>query len=116
MSYYIIKLIITTLLIVLISEISKRSSFIGAILASAPLVSVLAMMWLYIDTRDALKITALSNSIFWLVLASLPLFLVLPLLLKAGVNFYLSMAMSISLTVLCYWLMVTVLDHFGVKL
>lgn len=116
MSYYLVKLIITTLLIVLISEVSKRSSFIGAILASAPLVSVLAMMWLYIDTGDASKISALSTSIFWLVLASLALFSALPLLLRAGVNFYPSMGISIGITVLCYWLMVTLLGHFGVRL
>ena len=116
MSYYIIKLIITTLLIVLISEVSKRSSFIGALLASAPLVSVLGMMWLYIDTRDASKVSALSSSIFWLALASLALFITLPLLLKSGVNFYLSMGISIGVTVLCYWVMVTLLGHYGVKL
>ena len=88
----------------------------GAILASAPLVSVLAMMWLYIDTKDVSKITALSSSIFWLVLASLALFIALPLLLKAGVNFYLSMGVSIGVTVFCYWLTVTLLGHYGVKL
>ena len=99
---------------VLISEVSKRSSFLGAILASAPLISVLAMMWVYLDTRDVLKIAALSSSIFWLVLASLALFIALPLLLKAGVNFYLSMGMSIGVTVFCYWLMLA--SHYEIKL
>jgi hypothetical protein len=116
MTYYTLKVLITTLLIVIISEISKRSTFIGAILASVPLVSVLAMMWLYIDTKDISKVSTLSSSIFWLVLPSLSLFLLLPILLKQGINFCLSIILSIGVTVLCYWLMITVLSHFGVKL
>jgi hypothetical protein len=115
-TYYILKIVITTLLIVLISEVSKRSSFIGAILASIPLVSILAMIWLYVDTKDVIKISELSFSIFWLVLPSLTLFLTLPLLLKQDVNFYWSIAASIGFTVLCYWLMISVLNYFGVKL
>ena len=112
MTYYMLKITVTALLIVLISEIAKRSSFIGAILASIPLISVLAMFWLYIDTKDISKVSTLSSSVFWLILPSLSLFLVLPLLLKQGVNFYLSMLISIGLTVFSYWLMLSVLNHF----
>ncbi len=116
MTYYLVKIVITTILIVLISEIAKRSTFVGAILASVPLVSVLAMIWLYIDTKDVTKVSSLSVSVFWLVIPSLALFLALPLLLKQGLNFYLSISISIGLTVGCYWIMVSALDHFGVKL
>ena len=68
MIYYIAKISITVLLIIAISEISKRSTLIGAILASVPLVSVLAIIWLYVDTNDVQKVAALSTSIFsgWL--------------------------------------------------
>lgn len=116
MSYYLVKIAITTILIVAISEIAKRSSFVGALLASIPLVSVLAMMWLYIDTKDASKVSELAISVFWLVLPSLALFVTLPILLKQGVNFYLSMSVSIAVTIMCYWLMVNLLNHFGIKL
>ncbi|MCI0401025.1 MAG: DUF3147 family protein [Gammaproteobacteria bacterium] len=116
MVYYVIKLVITAVLIVLISEISKRSSFVGAILASVPLVSVLAMLWLYIETKDAEKISVLATSIFWLVIPSLALFITLPLLLKQSVNFYLSLGMSIAITAGCYFIMVAVLNRYGVKL
>ncbi len=116
MTYTIIKIAITTILIVAIAEISKRSSFIGAILASVPLVSVLAMVWLYQDTKDINKISELSTGIFWLVLPSLALFISLPLLLKQGVNFYLSLVISIGITATCYYLMVIVLEYFGIKL
>jgi hypothetical protein len=116
MVYYLIKIAVTTVLIVSISEIAKRSSFAGAILASIPLISVLAMFWLYIDTKDITKVSALATSIFWLVLPSLALFVTLPLLLKQGLHFYLSIGLSTGLTVGCYWLMITALDHYGIKL
>ena len=114
--YYIIKIIITTLLIVFVSEIAKQSSLIAAVLASIPLVSVLAMIWLYIDTKDLTKIINLSNSIFWFVLPSLTLFITLPLLLKQGYHFYISISISIFITVLFYWLMVSVLHYYGIEL
>jgi hypothetical protein len=116
MTYYITKLAITAVLIVVISEISRRSSLIAAILASIPLVSVLAMVWLYIDTHDVEKISSLATSIFWLVIPSLALFVSLPLLLKNGINFYLSMGISIAITVGCYFLMITTLEYYGIKL
>lgn len=116
MAYYIVKIIITTILIVAISEIAKRSSLAGAILASIPLVSVLAIFWLYIDTKDVSKISALSSSVFWLVLPSLAFFVTLPILLKQGINFYISISVSTGITIGCYFCMLATLDHYGVKL
>lgn len=116
MAYYLTKVAVTAILVVLISEIAKRSSFIGAILASIPLTSVLAMLWLYVDTGDIDKVSQLATSVFWLVLPSLALFIALPLLLSKGLNFYLSLALSIGVTAVCYWLMVLVLGQFGLKL
>jgi hypothetical protein len=116
LGYYLVKIVVTTILIVAISEIAKRSSLVGAILASVPLVSVLAMIWLYIDTKDVNKVSALASSVFWLVLPSLALFLVLPQLLKYGLNFYLSLGVSVAITVVCYFLMVLALNNYGVKL
>ena len=116
MAYYLVKIAITTLLIVAIAEIAKRSSFTGALLASVPLISVLAMIWLYVDTKDVAKVSALATSVFWLVLPSLVLFVTLPVLLKQGLNFYLSMSISIGITLGCYFLTISLLNHFGVKL
>ncbi len=116
MTYYLVKIAVTTVLIVAISEIAKRSSLAGAILASVPLVSVLAMVWLYVDTQDAAKVSALAASIFWLVLPSLALFIALPLLLRHGVNFYLSLGISIALTVTAYLCVILILNHYGLKL
>lgn len=116
MGWYVVKVAITTVLIVLISEIARRSSLAAAILASIPLVSVLGMTWLYVDTRDVAAVSALATSVFWLVLPSLVLFVALPLLLRQGVNFYLSMTLSIAATALAYGAMIAVLRQFGIRL
>lgn len=116
MSYYLVKIAVTTGLIVVISEVAKRSSLIGAILASIPIVSILAMFWLYVDTKNTSKISDFSISIFWLVLPSLVLFISMPFLLRQGVNFYIAILVSIGLTVLCYFTMIVILSHFGIKL
>lgn len=114
MAYYLVKIAVTTILVVLISEIAKRSSLVGAILASVPLVSVLAMIWLYIDTGNVARVSALATNIFWLVLPSLALFVTLPILLKQGLHFYGSLAIAIGVTVVCYFLMVSALNALGI--
>lgn len=116
MIYYIAKISITVLLIIAIAEISKRSTLISAILASVPLVSVLAMIWLYVDTKDVQKVAALSTNIFWLVIPSLALFLVLPVMLKKDINFYISMSVAIIVTIICYFIMLGILGKLGIKL
>lgn len=116
MAYYLVKIAITAVLIVAISEIAKRSTLIGALLASIPLISVLAMVWLYIETKDVVKVSTLASSVFWLVLPSLALFVTLPILLRQGMSFYLSMGIAIAVTIGCYWFMVIVLNHYGVEL
>lgn len=113
MAYLFIKLMITTVLIVIISEISKHNSFVGAIFASIPIVSVLALFWLYIETKDISKISSLSTNIFWLVIPSLTLFASLPILLKHGINFYLSMFVSIVLTIGSYFVMTQLLTYYA---
>lgn len=113
MTYYITKVAITAVLVVLIAEISKRSSFIGAVLASVPLTSVLAMLWLYIDTGDTGRVAELASSVFWLVLPSLALFIALPVFLAQGIGFYLSLGVSIAITAVCYSLMTMILRYFG---
>lgn len=79
-----LKIVITAILVVGIAELAKRSTFLGAVLASIPLTSVLAMAWLYADTGDTQKVADLASGIFWLVLPSLALFIALPLMLRAG--------------------------------
>jgi hypothetical protein len=111
-----IKIAITAVLVVAISEVAKRSSLLGAVLASIPLTSVLAMIWLYADTGDAGKVADLATGIFWLVLPSLVLFIALPLLLRAGWPFAASLALSCALTVAAYFLMLAALKRFGIAI
>jgi len=116
MFYFAVKIIVTSVLIVTISEVAKRSSLIGALLASVPLISVLAMVWLYIDTKSIEKVSTLSTNIVWLVIPSLPLFIVLPILLKRGLSFYLSLSISLSIMFIGYCLIIIALGKYGVKL
>ncbi len=111
---YILKLLISAVLIVVISEISKRDSWWAGLLASLPLVSLLAIVWLYAETRDVAKVSALSTSVFWLVLPSLSLFVVLPLMLKAKFGFWLSLASAILVMFACYLLTMMLLRRLGV--
>jgi hypothetical protein len=111
---FVIKAIVTAVLVVAISELAKRSTFAAAILASIPLTSVLAMAWLYADTGDAQKVAELASGIFWLVLPSLALFIALPLMLRSGWPFGLSLIASSALTVACYFAMIALLKRLGI--
>ena len=114
--YTFIKILVTSGLVVAVSEIAKRSSLMAGVLASIPLVSVLGFFWLYYDTKDLEKISNLSTSIFWLVIPSLALFITLPIFIKRGIEFYPSLLISIALTVFCYYMMILFLGKIGIKL
>jgi hypothetical protein len=110
------KILLTAAVVVAVSEIAKRSSFWGALLASLPLTSLLAFVWLQLETGNSQGIANLSQSIFWLVLASLPLFLILPALLRAGWSFWPSLGSACVVTVGAYFGLVWVLGRFNVHL
>lgn len=116
MTQYILKVAISAAIIVAIAEVSKRSTFIGALLASLPVVSVMGMLWLHMETKNSEKVAQLSLSIFWLVLPSLVLFLVLPWLLRARWSFSASLGTSLAAMVVCYGIMLAILNKLGVKL
>ncbi|MCO5100105.1 MAG: DUF3147 family protein [Burkholderiaceae bacterium] len=116
MLQYFVKVLITAVVVVAVSELAKRSSFWGALLASLPLTSLLAFVWLYRSTGNVQAVASLSHGIFWLVLASLPLFLILPALLKNGVGFWPAFAASCAVTVGLYFGLVWVLGRVGVRL
>ena len=111
MLYLIIKFCTSAALIVAISEIAKRYSFAAALLASLPLTSLLAFIWLYLDTKDTAKIATLSHDIAWLVLPSLAFFIVLPLGIKYGMHFWPSLALACIATMLAYGAMSLALPH-----
>ncbi len=114
--YAVLKALISGLLVLAVSETSKRSPSLGALIASLPLVSVLAMIWLWRDTQDSERIAAHAQATFWYVLPSLPMFLVLPALLRAGMPFYGALALCCAMTMALYAAMVWALKIFGISL
>jgi hypothetical protein len=113
---YALKILLSAAVLVAVSEIAKRSSFWAAALASLPLTSLLAFIWLYIDTGDVKQIINLSNGIFWLVIPSLVLFIALPLLLRNNINFWLSLFLACAATAISYFAMVKLLLLNGIKI
>jgi hypothetical protein len=116
MGHYALKIGLSVLILVVVAEVAKRSTFWAAALASLPLVSLLAFVWLYLDTGDVQKVAALSSSIFWLVLPSLLLFVLLPILLRGGLGFWFSLAASSAATALAYLGVIKLLAAFGIRL
>jgi len=102
MAQFFLKTLISALLIAGASELGKRSSVAGAVLVSLPLTSLLAIVWLWHDTRDPARLAGFSMDILWLVIPSLALFVVLAWLLRAGWNFWLSLALAIAATLVAY--------------
>lgn len=116
MLYYALKVLVSALLIVAISEIAKRSTAFAALVAALPLTSLLAFVWLRAEGSSSAQIAQLSTQIFWLVLPSLVLFLVLPLLLRHGVAFWPSFALSIAATAGAYLALFPLVRRMGVGL
>ena len=113
---FLIKTAISAFLIAGVSELAKRFSPIAAILASLPVTSILAMIWLYRDTGDAGKVISLSSGIFWAVLPSLLFFVVFPVFMKAGLKFGWAMVAASAVMFLGYSLYLVILDKIGIKI
>src|SRR5215468_11885527 len=98
MLYLAIKAALSGVIIAVVSEVARRSPTLGALIVSLPLVSILGILWLWHDTGDAERIAALAQSTFWYVLPTLPMFLVMPAMLRHGNGFWLTLAVCCVLT------------------
>jgi hypothetical protein len=116
MPYYVLKVMISAVMIVAISEIAKRSPGFAALVAALPLTSLLAFVWLHMEGSSPRQIADLSSQIFWLVLPSLLLFLLLPCLIKLGWGFWASLGTSMAATALGYLAMLPLLRRMGIGL
>jgi hypothetical protein len=116
MLYLAIKAALSGVIIAVVSEVARRQPALGALIVSLPLVSILGILWLWHDTGDAERIAAHAQATFWYVLPTLPMFLVVPLLLRAGINFWPSLAAGCALTFLLYLITVWALAKFGIAL
>jgi len=114
--YLIIKAGISGAIVAAVSEIARRYPGWGGLLASLPLTSLLAMIWLYRDSADAERVAELSVSTIWFFVPSVPLFLALPLLLRSGLGFWVSMAIVVVGTLALYALWFWAAPRLGIKL
>jgi hypothetical protein len=104
MMYFIAKAVLSGILIALISEAARRWPGFGGLIASLPLVSILAIVWLWRDTSDPDLIARHARATLWYVLPSLPFFLVLPAMIERGQTFWVALGVSIILTIALYGL------------
>ncbi len=115
MTWLITKYAITALMVVLISEAAKRSDKLGGLIAALPLVTVLTLIWLYVEQQPSEKIANHAWYTFWYVLPTLPMFLVFPFLLPR-IGFWWTMAASVVITLVCFVAAALVLKRFGIVL
>lgn len=114
---FFLKVLLSALLIGGIAEISRRSSTLAGMLAALPLISVISMVWIYHDTHDVRAIASFSWSVFWYVIPSLILFVLLPVLLvRFQFSFYLALFLSCAATAAGFALLRTVLAKSGLNL
>lgn len=116
MLYAAIKALVSGLIVAAASEIAKRHPALGALIVSLPLISILAFIWLWIETGDKESVAALAQSTFWFVLPTLPMVLVLSALLRGGMGFWPALGLSCLLTTALYAAMVWALSRFGITL
>lgn len=116
MLYIAIKAAVSGLIAAAVSEFAKRSPAFGALVASLPLISIMAVIWLWRDTGDNERIAAQLEITFWYVLPSLPMFLAVPALLRGGVGFWPALAVGCLLTFLLYLVTAWLLARFGIEL
>lgn len=116
MWYLALKAALSGLLIAAVSEVAKRNPGFGALIASLPLVSVMGMIWLWRDRPDPVNMAAHAQATFWFVLPSLPMFLLMPLLIRHGTGFWIALIAGCALTVALYLAMTWVGPRFGLRL
>ncbi len=115
MIYLIIKALLSGIIIMIVSEVSRRNPNIGGLIASLPLISILAFIWLWRDTSDTEKIAAQAEATFWYIFPSIPMFLALPAMLRSGVGFWAALSIACVLTLALYSATIWVLPRIGVN-
>jgi len=114
MTYLIIKALLSGIIVMIVSEVARRSPGLGGLIASLPLVSILGIIWLWRDTSDIERIAAHAEATFWFVLPSLPMFLVFPAMLRNGIEFWIALAAGCALTIVLYLITFWLLPRGGI--
>jgi hypothetical protein len=115
MGWLVTKYLITAAVVVLVSEVAKRSDRLGGLLAALPLVTVLALIWLYVERQPQVKIANHAWYTFWYVVPTLPMFLAFPVLLPR-LGFWPTLLACVVITVACFWLFALLVRRFGIEL
>ena len=115
MAWIIAKYFLTAAVVVLVSELAKRSDKLGGFVAALPLVTVLALIWLYVEKQPPEKIANHAWYTFWYVVPTLPMFLAFPLLLPR-IGFWPALLACVVITVVCFWLFALAVRRFGIEL
>ncbi|HEY8328451.1 MAG TPA: DUF3147 family protein [Rhodanobacter sp.] len=115
MGWLVTKYLITAAVVVLVSEVAKRSDRLGGLLAALPLVTVLALIWLYVERQPQSKIANHAWYTFWYVVPTLPMFLAFPVLLPR-LGFWPTLLACVAITVVCFWLFALLVRRFGIEL
>jgi hypothetical protein len=115
MGWLITKYLITATVIVAASELAKRSDKLGAMIVALPTVTILTMIWLYVEKQPSEKIANHAWYTFWYVFPTLPMFLLFPALMQRY-SFWLSLLISSLITIICFWLFSLLLKQFGIDL
>ena len=115
MAWLIIKYLLTSAIVVGVSEFAKRSDRLGALIAALPLVTVLALVWLHVENQPQAKIANHAWYTFWYVVPTLPMFLAFPALL-GRIGFWPTLIVSVVLTIACFAAFALVVRRFGIEL
>lgn len=115
MAWIITKYLLTAAVVVFVSEMAKRSDKLGGLIAALPMVTVLALIWLYVEDQPVEKIANHAWYTFWYVVPTLPMFLVFPWLLQR-IGFWPTLLSCITLTIILFAGFALVMRRFGVEL
>jgi len=115
MSWLFTKYFITAAVVVLVSELAKRSDKLGGLVAALPLVTILTLIWLYVENQPTSKIANHAWYTFWYVVPTLPMFLLFPALLSR-LGFWLSLLSCVFITVGSFALFAVIVRRFGIEL
>ncbi|QAU33417.1 DUF3147 family protein [Janthinobacterium sp. 17J80-10] len=115
MAWIITKYLLTAGVVVLVSELAKRSDKLGALVAALPLVTILTLVWLHIEKQPPERITNHAWYTFWYVVPTLPMFLAYPMLFNR-LGFWPALLASIVITAICFAVFAFVVRHFGIEL
>ena len=107
------KIGLTALIIFAVVQVSERSTLLAAVLASIPIVSVLAMMWMNHEGQSTEEISVFAKEIVWLLIPSLLMFIVMPLLIDRGWDFYPALGAGLATTIIGYFVMIQIMEKYG---